>query len=150
MKIIKIVGWVLLLALIVIQFIPSNLNEEEIIPENQISAVHDVPEDVDRILRVSCYDCHSNRTEYPWYNKIQPVAMYLEEHVEDGKKHLNFDEFATYDAGRRDHKLDEVVEMVEEGEMPLESYTLLHKDAVLSEADAKLLIDWANGLRESM
>lgn len=140
----------MLLALIVIQFIPSELNEDEIIPANQISAVHDVPEDVDRVLRVSCYDCHSNRTEYPWYNKIQPVAMYLEDHVEHGKGHLNFDEFATYDKDKRDHKLEELVEMVEEGEMPLDSYTLMHKDAVLSNEDAQLLIDWANGLRQSM
>lgn len=150
MKILKVVGWVLLIALIAIQFIPSNLNQEEVDYTTDFATVYNVPENVNRVLETSCYDCHSNNTKYPWYNRIQPVAMYLADHVEDGKKHFNFSEFSSYSLKRQKKKLDEVAHEVEDGEMPLDSYTLVHWDAKLSEADKKLVIDWANELNGSL
>ena len=150
MKILKVVGWVLLIALIAIQFIPSNLNQEEVDYTTDFATVYNVPENVNRVLETSCYDCHSNNTKYPWYNRIQPVAMYLSDHVEDGKKHFNFSEFSSYSLKRQKKKLDEVAHEVEDGEMPLDSYTLVHWDAKLSEADKKLVIDWANELNSNL
>jgi len=150
MKILKVIGWVLLIALIAIQFIPSNLNEEEVDPTTSFATVYNVPKNVNTILQTSCYDCHSNNTEYPWYNKIQPVAMYLDSHVEDGKKHFNFSEFAAYSTKRQKKKLEEVADEVKGGEMPLTSYTLIHQDAKLSDADKKLVIDWANKLNSTL
>jgi len=150
MKILKVIGWVLLIALIAIQFIPSNLNQEEVDPTTDFATVYNVPENVNNVLQTSCYDCHSNNTKYPWYNKIQPVAMYLDNHVEDGKKHFNFTEFASYSTKRQKKKLDEVADEVKGGEMPLSSYTLIHQDAKLSDADKKLVIDWANKLNSTL
>ncbi|WP_273005712.1 heme-binding domain-containing protein, partial [Leeuwenhoekiella blandensis] len=68
-----------------------------------------------------CYDCHSNQTTYPWYSNLAPASFYLEDHIKDGKRHLNFSEWEQYSAKRKDHKLDELIEEVEREGMPLES-----------------------------
>lgn len=150
MKIVKIIAIILLVAFIVIQFIPSKLNESDAKSEARLTSLYEVPQEVEKVLATSCYDCHSNNTEYPWYNKIQPVAMYLSSHVEDGKRHLNFSEFGNYSLKKQKKKLKEVSHEVEDGEMPLSSYTLIHWDAGLSEADKELLIDWADNLNSSL
>jgi hypothetical protein len=148
-KILKTVLIVLLIAFIVIQFIRPSKNAGEEIAANQITAVQQVPEDVQQLLKVSCYDCHSNTTHYPWYSKIQPVAWFLNDHIVEGKKELNFSEFANYPVFRRYKKFKETGKEVKDGDMPIFSYTLLHRDASLN-ADQKLLIEtWAaNAMKE--
>lgn len=141
---------VLIAAFIVIQFIRPDKNISELPSENDIRVHHSVPANVLSILKRACYDCHSNNTNYPWYSNIQPVGWWLADHVEEGKEELNFSEFATYSAKKADHKLEEVVEMVEEGEMPLESYTFIHRDAKLTAEEAKTLMNWANSLRKTI
>lgn len=89
-KIVKTALIILLIALIIIQFIRPVKNGGEEIVSNQITAVQQVPGDVQNILKVSCYDCHSNTTIYPWYSKIQPMAWFLNDHIVEGKKELNF------------------------------------------------------------
>jgi hypothetical protein len=133
----------LLAVLVIIQFIPTTKNNGEALGENDIAHLVNVPADVQKILEVSCNDCHSNHTNYPWYSQIQPLGFWLDEHIEDGKTHLNFTEYATYKKKRQLHKLDEIAEMVEEHEMPLSSYTLIHTDAKLSDEQQTLLITWA-------
>jgi hypothetical protein len=133
----------LVLIVIMIQAIPGDQNTGNEYGANDISTIVPVHEEVKQILHTSCNDCHSNATEYPWYSSIQPVRMWLDHHVEEGKDELNFSEFATYKKKRQLHKLDEIVEMVEEHEMPLSSYTLIHTDAVLSDAQQTTLINWA-------
>lgn len=130
-------------ALLLIQLVPGDKNEGTVNGPDHIAAVVDVPQEVEQVLSSSCYDCHSNRTAYPWYSKIQPLRMWLDHHVEEGKHELNFSEFATYKLKRQLHKLDEVVETIDEKEMPLESYTLIHKNAVLSEDQKRIVILWA-------
>jgi hypothetical protein len=136
-----------LIVLIVIQFIKPdrNINPQE--QKRHIAQFVPVPQDVQIVLKRACYDCHSNNTRYPWYANIQPIAWYLAHHVKEGKAELNFDEFTSYDAKKQDHKLEEVAETVEEGEMPLSSYTLIHKDAKLAEQERTLLVDWAKKAR---
>jgi hypothetical protein len=95
------------------------------------------------ILDKACNDCHSNNTKYPWYSNFQPVAWWLDHHVDEGKGEINFDEFLTYPAKKARHKMEEVNEMVKEGEMPLNSYTWVHKDAVLTQAEKLVLAEWA-------
>ncbi len=95
------------------------------------------------MLEKSCYDCHSNHTEYPWYFNFQPIAGWLAHHVEEGKDELNFSEFNTYKQKRKIHKLKEVIEQVKAGEMPMSSYLIIHKDAVLNEEQKNKLIKWA-------
>lgn len=133
----------LIAALVVIQFFHPGRNTGEVYGSNHISKVLTVPDQVRTILEVSCNDCHSNNTHYPWYASVQPLAWWLAGHVNDGKRHLNFSEFATYSPKKQNHKMEEVAEMLEKHEMPLGSYELLHKDAVLTTEQQKLLIEWA-------
>ena len=141
---------VLLLILVVIQFIRPQKNIHTGSQSSAISTIYTVPANVDSILVKACKDCHSNNTRYPWYNKIQPVTWYLNNHVIDGKEELNFDEFATYKISRQYHKLEEIKKQIEKGEMPLSSYTLIHRDAVLTDAEKHMLINWSEGLRKQM
>lgn len=129
--------------LVVMQFIKPARNLGEAYGANHISKVISVPAEVNKILEVSCNDCHSNNTNYPWYANVQPVAWWLAGHVNDGKRHLNFSEFVTYSAKKQNHKMEEIAEMVEQHEMPLSSYTIVHTNAVLNAEQQKLLIDWA-------
>ncbi|GGD50754.1 heme-binding domain-containing protein [Muriicola marianensis] len=140
----KKIGLLLLIALGVIQFFRPEKNESNDLTYD-ITTKYEVPKEVEEILRVSCNDCHSNKTEYPWYAEIQPVGWWLNDHVEDGKRHLNFSELTKRPIAIQNHKFEETVEMVEEKEMPLESYTYfgLHPEANLSEAQRQVLIRWA-------
>ena len=148
-KILKALLFVLLIVFVLIQFIRPAKNKGEEIASNQITAIHQVPENVQQILKVSCNDCHSNTTYYPWYSKIQPVAWFLEDHIVEGKRELNFSTFATYPVYRRYKKFKEIGQQVKDGDMPLFSYTMPHRDAVLN-ADQKLILEnWAaNSMKE--
>ena len=92
------------------------------------------------LIRNACYDCHSNETKYPAYSNIQPFGWFLKNHIEDGRKHLNFSTFATYEPKRQAHKLEEAAEEIEKGGMPLESYLLIHNEAKLSDQQRKDLV----------
>ncbi len=118
--------------------------------DNDISKSYNVPDDVKQILAKACNDCHSNNTTYPWYNNIQPVGIWLTNHVNDGKKHMNFNEFNSYQIARQYKKLDECIEQIKEGEMPLESYTWIHKEAKLNEIEKQKLFDWCSNVRDSI
>ena len=142
-KFIRTLFIILLIAFIVIQFFKVEKNAGEEIAAHQITAVQNVPDEVQQILNVSCYDCHSNVTQYPWYNRFQPVAWFLNDHVVEGKKELNFSEFGTYAVNRRYKKFKEIQKQINEDEMPLFSYTLPHRDAVLSADQKATLVNWA-------
>ena len=139
----KILG-VLLLILIVIQFFRPEKNDSNDMTYD-ISTKYKVPENVDHLLQVSCNDCHSNKSEYPWYANVQPIAWWLNDHINDGKRHLNFSEFTKKPIAEQNHKLEETIEMVEEHEMPLKSYTNfgLHAEANLSDEQREDIIVWA-------
>lgn len=141
----KIIGIVLLLVLIVLQFIRPDKNQEGYESVAVFEAETQPTSEIKTILRNNCYDCHSNQTVYPWYAEIAPVSYWLDEHIEDGKKHFNVSSWETYSNKKKDHKLDELVEEVEEGHMPLDSYTWLHGD--LSGEEKQLLMNWASELR---
>ena len=149
-KFLKRLFLVLLLAFIVIQFFRPEKNISTVTSANDITTKYAVPADVQTILKTSCYDCHSNNTAYPWYNNIQPVAWWLKNHIDEGKKELNFSEFASYRIGRQYRKLDEVNKQIKEGEMPLSSYTLIHTNAKLNEQQKLAVATWANALRDSI
>jgi len=139
----KITFFTVVIILIVIQFFHAPKNENAEISSADITKVTEVPEGVLMILETACYDCHSNNTDYPWYSKIQPVAWWLNRHIVNGKRHLNFSEFGNYDLKKAKHKLVETAEVMEEDEMPLFSYTLIHKNAKLDAMQKQQLIVWA-------
>lgn len=142
--------YVLLAAFIVIQFIHPAKNTSEGLQPNTIGNNYAIPADVKSILEKACNDCHSNNTRYPWYAKIQPVDWWLNKHVVDGKKDLNFDEFTNRAPRYQYHKMEEVIEMVKEREMPLKSYTWTHKDARLTSNEREKMTGWAQSVMDAM
>ena len=133
-----------------IQFIPTERNESENVPETDFLLVNKTPENIGKLLQVSCYDCHSNNTEYPRYNKIQPIAWFLEDHIKEGKKELNFSEWDEYSNRRKNSKLKSIISQIRDDEMPLFSYTLVHRDAILSNSDKELMIDYMNQIKDDL
>lgn len=133
----------LIIAFVIIQFFRPTKN----ISNNNtyhISTKYGVPENVQTILKTACYDCHSNTTQYPWYSNIQPVSWFLNDHVVEGKEELNYSEFTNKRIAVQNHKLEEMIEVVDEKEMPLASYTYfgLHKEANLSDEQRLTLVTW--------
>jgi len=141
---------VLFIALLIIQFIHPKKNQAEGAQANFIGSVFPVPEKVKVILAKACNDCHTNNTNYPWYSNLQPVHWWMNNHILEGKKELNFDDYTNRSLRFQYHKMEEIAEQVKEGEMPLESYTWLHKNAKLSDVEKNELIDWADGIRENL
>ena len=150
MKVVKKVLILLLIVFVGIQFVPTNRNQSTEILDTDFSKTFEVPQDVQQLLETSCYDCHSNNTNYPWYNKIQPVSWFLEHHIEEGKEELNFSDFGSYSGRKQKSKLKSVISQIEDDKMPMPSYTVMHADAKLSEADKKLLINWVANLRDGL
>jgi len=150
MKIIKKILWVLLAVFIIIQFIRPKKNESTEVLASDISKTYMVPSDVNNILVKACNDCHSNNTKYPWYNNFQPIAWWLNNHVNDGKRHLNFNDFTSMRVARQYKRLNDCIEEVKEGGMPLDSYTWIHKDAILTETEKQTLYNWCNTVRDSI
>lgn len=150
MKIVKIILIILAVGLIVIQFFSIKKNQSTGDQPMNISKQFAVPADVENILKTSCYDCHSNNTVYPWYSNIQPLAWWLQGHVNEGKEELNFDEFATYNPRRQFKKMEETEEMITKGEMPLSSYTIIHTNAVLSASQKEMLINWSKSIGQEI
>ncbi|QDH78916.1 cytochrome C [Echinicola soli] len=134
----------LLAVFIIIQFFRPEKNTTNAQPA-PLTGDYVITDEVASILEKACNDCHSNSTDYPWYANFQPVAWWLNGHIKDGKRHLNFDDFTKAPIARQNHKLEEIIEMIEEGEMPLNSYTSLgmHPEANLTEVEKTTLIDWA-------
>lgn len=140
----------IILLLIVIQFIDADTNIAVSVSVNSLEKHYEVPDRVQSLLKNSCYDCHSNTTSYPWYNNIQPLKWWLADHVDSGKRHLNFDEFAAYSNEKKLDKLDEITETVQNGEMPLESYTIVHQNARLSASERSEIVQWAASVKKQI
>ncbi|MGE5519956.1 MAG: heme-binding domain-containing protein [Candidatus Dadabacteria bacterium] len=143
-----LIGIVILL--IVIQFIQPEKNSGSASSATDITHVVTVPDTVMSLLKVACYDCHSDHTRYPWYNNITPVNWWLWDHVSEGKKELNFSQYATYNAKRKSKKMDGIAKETKEHEMPISSYLWIHKDARLSDAQRQVIVDWANAAKQQL
>ena len=104
------------------------------------------------LLTNSCYDCHSNRTIYPLYSKISPISWYLYDHIKVGKESLNFSKWGSYPANEKISQLVDIGEILSDGEMPLKSYLLIHKNAILSKEEIQWIVNWTEeeGMRIMM
>ena len=118
-RIFKIVLIVLVILFVIIQFFRPTKNRSTDLSANDITTGLIVPPNVQKILKHSCYDCHSNNTRYPWYFNIQPVAWWLNYHIKEGKRELNFSEFGNYKINRQYKKLEEIIEEAETEKMRL-------------------------------
>jgi len=138
----KRIGIAFIVLFIVIQVFRINNTITPVNEQTDFMAVTQTNPEVATILKNACYDCHSNQPTYPWYTNVAPVSWWIKNHINEGSKHLNFSIWQTYTVKRKDHKLEECVEMIEEGEMPMNSYTWMHPEAKLTDAQKQLLIDW--------
>ena len=129
---------------LVIQVIPVERNVSTVPPGQSFEKTEKVPANVAAILKVSCYDCHSNNTRYPWYSVLQPGALFMARHIKKGKEELNFDEFNNYSKRRKKAKIKSIIRQIEKDEMPLKSYRMMHGNARLSADEKKELLDFFN------
>jgi hypothetical protein len=141
---------VLLIALVAIQFFHPKKNKAEGEQPNYIGKIFTVPDDVHSILAKACNDCHSNNTRYPWYCNFQPIDWWTNDHVKEGKREINFDEFSNKSLRYQYNKIGAVAEQIKKGEMPLNSYTWIHKDAILTDAEKSIIYAWTDVIRDSM
>lgn len=131
--------------LVVIQFIRPDTSTPAVDAAQDFCQMLQPPAEVETLLKVACYDCHSHETRYPWYNQIAPVSWWLANHVREGREHVNFSTFGALSAHDRAEVLEEAVEVIEAGEMPLNSYTWTHADARLSAEQKNTLVAWLKG-----
>jgi len=141
-RVLKIIVVVLFVAFIVVQFIRPDMTNPPVVPEQTLEASTQLPENVKTILSRSCADCHTNSTVYPWYAQISPFSWFLAEHIKDGRRELNFSEWASFENRRKKRKLEEICEQVETREMPLPSYLWIHWDAKMSDEEIRIVCDW--------
>jgi hypothetical protein len=136
-------GTALIVLFVVAQFIqPARTNPASDATTAIDSHVEMIPE-ISLILNRACYDCHSNATKWPWYSRVAPVSWLVVSDVNDGRRHLNFSEWAKYDRSKAAKKMQEIDEEVTNMAMPLSSYTLLHPEARLSDQERALISTWA-------
>lgn len=145
-KKLRLLGLGLLAVFIAIQFVRPARNISTAPTPNDIARKYQAPDDVQRVLTRACYDCHSNHTRYPWYAEIQPVGWWLTHHANEGKSQVNFSAFGLLTRKRAASRLEAIVDAVSDGVMPLKSYTWLHPEARLTDAEKALLTNWAEEL----
>lgn len=150
MNLIKKILLAIVIAFIAIQFIQPVRNTSGQVLPTDISKTVFVPKNVKHVLQTACYDCHSNNTNYPWYNYVQPAAWILANHIKHGKKDLNFSEFGSYSIRRQQSKFKSIISQIKDGEMPLYSYTVIHKNARLTQEQKDLIINWAQHNKDSL
>ena len=143
MKIVKKILLSLLIVFVIAQFFGPKKNEGDITKIEAFIAETNPPQNVKKIMKESCYDCHSDVTRYPWYFNVTPVNYWIADHIEHGKDELNFSNWADYSLKRKEHKMEEVWEEAKEKEMPLDSYTWTHGDANLTDEQIEALVSWA-------
>ena len=150
-KIIKKILFIGLIIFLLMQLYQPARNEsfEQDITAN-FTKVYNVPKNVEAILRTSCYDCHSNNTNYPWYSNVQPVGFFMEHHIKEAKEDLNFSEWGNYSKRKQENKLDRIVKQIKSDEMPLASYTLIHKNARLTTVQKEEIMDWLSKIKDSI
>jgi len=148
MKILKKILVLLLIAFVIAQFFGPEKNEGDIASIESFLTETNPPEDVKLILKSACFDCHSDFTRYPWYSSITPVNYWLADHVRHGKGDFNVSEWEGASLKKRDHKFEELIEMVEKKEMPLPSYAWTHSDAKLTDEQISSIVAWGKKVRD--
>ncbi|MCD6016919.1 MAG: hypothetical protein K0S53_40 [Bacteroidetes bacterium] len=140
----------LIFLLLLIQSVRFDKTSEPLDPAKDFVTITSANAEVSHILKTACYDCHSNQPTYPWYSNLAPISWWMQNHIDEGSHHLNFSIWGTYSEKRKDHKLEECIEMVEEDEMPMASYTWMHKEAKLTDAQKLQLVEFFKATRSAI
>ena len=138
----KTILLILVGVLVLSQLVPVDRSVPEVDPAQDFLTAVNAPAEMASLIKDACYDCHSYQTKYPWYAKVSPVSFWIQGHINGGREHLNFSEWTAYPAEKAAHKLEECYEEVEELHMPMKSYTWLHPEAKLSEAQVGAMAQW--------
>ena len=140
----------LLIVLIGIQFIQPTHNYTEQVLLTDITKTSKVPDNVLTTFKNACYDCHSNKTRYPWYVYIQPAGWIMAGHISNGKENLNFSEFGTYSQRKQVNKLRAIESSIRDGSMPFPSYKIMHSEASLNAVDKRQIFEWIANAKDSL
>lgn len=140
----------LVAGLVVLQFFAADLPRQEPRPSTDLIATNEVPEAIASILQTSCYDCHSVETRYPWYSHVAPVSWLVAKDVREGREELNFSDWTTLARRKKVSRLEDIKEMVREGDMPLPIYVVIHWDAKLSDEQRKQIANWADSYQDQV
>ena len=124
---------------LIIQLIQVDITNTKTNKELEIQA----PKEVMKILKSSCYDCHSNEVNIPWYSSIAPMSWTISRHIDIGRKWVNFSIWNSYTKKEKDKKLTEIYRAVYKA-MPLQFYEMMHSEAKLSKQDRQLVRKWTN------
>ncbi|HVU32873.1 MAG TPA: heme-binding domain-containing protein [Opitutaceae bacterium] len=146
----RIIGVVILVVVVIQFFRPARNISSEPPGKDDVTVRFAPPPAVAQTLRTACYDCHSNNTRYPWYANVEPVGWWLANHIKDGKRHLNFSVIGSYSAKKQAHVFDAISDQVTEHDMPLQSYTWIHRDARLTTAQINALSDWSDAQHDKV
>ena len=138
----------LIIILIIIQFFRIDKTNPVVNSADDFIELTNPPKEIATILVSSCYDCHSNESTYPWYSNVAPVSWWVKHHINEAREELSFSKWSTYNTKKKDHKLEEMIEEVEEGEMPLKPYPLTHPEARLDANQKKELLNWFKKTRQ--
>jgi len=149
-KTIKIFAIGFFVVFIIIQLIPSNLPENSADIKNDLLQSENLPEKVRAILKISCYDCHSNQTVYPWYAYVAPVSWLVSKDTRQGREELNFSMWAELSKRKKIKILTNIAEEVEDKKMPLDIYTVMHKDAILDDTKIAIISEWTKSLSDEI
>lgn len=142
-KVLKIILAMVLFIFIAIQFYqPSPNVDKGQVYTTDFTQVNKMPVEVKAMFQNSCYDCHSNNTNYAWYDYVQPTRILVENHIKNAKEDLNFNEWGTYSNRKQERLINSIKEQIETKQMPLSSYTLMHKKAILNDEQIKTLTNW--------
>ncbi|HEY4935564.1 MAG TPA: heme-binding domain-containing protein [Puia sp.] len=141
---------IVLIIFLAMQFIRPARNNG--IAESSTDIIHyvRVPDTIQHILKTSCYDCHSNHTVYPWYTNINPVGLWLRYHINDGKRAINFSDLSGFNKKKLDHRMGDIAEVVEKSEMPLSTYTFIHRYAILDSGQIEMIKSWTEAARREI
>ncbi len=150
MKLFKKILLAALVVFIIIQFIQPGRNTSKQVLLTDITNIYTVPDSVQHVLEIACYDCHSDNTKYPFYVHVQPIAWFMANHIKNGKADLNFSEFGIYSVRKQQSKLTAIINSIHDDDMPLSSYKLMHKSANLTQDEKALIIGWATEIKDSL
>jgi hypothetical protein len=139
----------LVFLLLIIQSIRIDKSTKPINPETDFVSLTQANANIANLLKMACYDCHSSQSTFPWYTNVAPISWWIKNHINEGKEKLNFSEWGIYTDKRKNHKVEECIELVEEGEMPLSSYTMIHSDSKLTDSQKLDLILFFKALKNN-
>ena len=109
-----------------------------------------VESSVRAIFSRSCQDCHSEKTDWPWYSYVAPLSWMIEKDVQQGRSHMNLSRWYGYSDEQKQQILSEMASLVRNRQMPLPRYLLLHRNAKLSDAEVDQLYQWARKERKRL